>query len=77
MQAVKVPSGVLPGEKMNEADFINEMNRGKKFGIILAIVLVLAVAGGLVAYFVFGGDDGDSAGHGSGSAAAAEKKAEH
>ena len=48
MQAVKVPSGQLPGEKMNAQEFISEMNQGRKIGFILGGVLLVAVVVGVL-----------------------------
>lgn len=51
MQAVKVPSGVLPGEKMSEKEFISDLNRGKKLGIIFIVGLLIVV--GVIVAIIF------------------------
>ena len=53
MQAVRVPSGALPGERMDAEDFIGEMNRGRRIAIWLGIAILIAAVAGTVIYFVF------------------------
>lgn len=50
MQAVSVPSGQLPGEKMKEEDFISEMNKGRRLAIWIGIGVVVLGAVGTVLY---------------------------
>ena len=54
MQAVKVPDGKLPGDRMRAEDFIHEMHRGKRIAIYVGIAAVLAITAALVLYFVTG-----------------------
>lgn len=51
MQAVSVPSGQLPGEKMKEEDFISEMNKGRRLAIWIGMGVVVLGAVGAVLYF--------------------------
>ncbi|MBW2730878.1 MAG: serine/threonine protein kinase [Deltaproteobacteria bacterium] len=44
MQAAKIPSGQLPGEKMSADDFIGEFNKGRKLGLWISLG-VLGLAG--------------------------------
>lgn len=52
MQAVKVPSGQVPGDKMRAEEFIGEINRGRTIGIALVGLIVAAVVG-LVVWLAF------------------------
>ncbi|MCK5800550.1 MAG: serine/threonine protein kinase, partial [Deltaproteobacteria bacterium] len=52
MQAAKVPSGVLPGEKMGADEFISEMNSGRKIAIVLGILLAIGAVGAAVYFLV-------------------------
>jgi serine/threonine protein kinase len=52
MQAVKVPSGDLPGERMQAEEFVAEMNRSSRTLTWIIIAGVVLAIGGVVAYFV-------------------------
>jgi len=54
MNAVKVPSGQLPGARMDAEDFIDEMNRGgRTMAMFIGIGLVVLVVGGVL-WAIFG-----------------------
>jgi len=55
MKAVDIPSGDIPGEKMNADDFISEMNRGKTIMIWALVGLVVAGIAGVILYLTMGG----------------------
>ena len=48
MQAYKAPSGQLPGERMKAGEFINEMNTGRRFGLVVGAIAAVVVVGGLL-----------------------------
>jgi len=50
MKAVQLPSGEVPGEQMDETEFLDEMNPGRKYLIWIGVgVAIAAIVGILVA----------------------------
>ena len=57
MKKIEIPSGAIPGETMDDGEFISEMNRGRTIGIWVVVLLVLAGILGVVVYLLRGGDE--------------------
>ncbi|MBI4509367.1 MAG: serine/threonine protein kinase [Deltaproteobacteria bacterium] len=59
MQAVSVPVGPVPGERMGEKEIVSELRAGRT-KIIAIIVAAVIVIGGVVAFFSAGGKQAES-----------------
>ncbi len=58
MKKIDIPSGEIPGETMDDGEFINEMNRGRTIIIWVVVFLVLAGIAGVVIYTLKGDEEG-------------------
>jgi len=61
MKKIDIPSGEIPGETMDDGEFISEMNRGRTIAIWIVVFLVLAGIAGVVVYLLRGGGETEEA----------------
>ena len=57
MKKIDIPTGDIPGETMDDGEFISEMNRGRTITIWVIVFLVLAAIIGVVVFLLRGGDE--------------------
>ena len=57
MKKIDMPTNALPGETMDDGEFISEMNRSRTIAIWVVVFIILAGIAGVVVYLLRGGDE--------------------